>query len=925
MQLSLSEIRQNAIRFAAAWSEGGNERADAQEFWIDLFAVFGVKRRSVASFEERVRNARGTYSRLDVFYSAVMIGEHKSRGEDLSKAKSQAFEYVEHLTREGRELDVPQHIVLSDFENIVIYDLDGKNPGDPIASFKTAELPDQFRHLLFLAGRQTRPIDPEDPINIRAVEILGQLHDALERGGYVGYDLERFLVRVLFCLFADSTGIFPPDCFKTIVRETREDGFGLGAIIEQMFQVLDRPREARVANLPEIFAELPYVNGRLFAERLRVANFDADMRQALLKACNFNWARISPAVFGSLFQSIMAGDTGQKKRRQIGAHYTSERDIMKLVRALFLDDLEEDLKACGSDRRRLLKFQDKLASLRFLDPACGCGNFLVVTYRELRRLELEMLLRLHEKEKDTARLLLDSLLKVDVDQMHGMEIEEWPALIAEVALWLIDHQMNQRVGEAFGEPVLRLPLKKSAHIVKTNALRHDWNQAIDAGQCSYVLGNPPFVGSKWQNDEQRADMKAVAGKVKSYGLLDYVTGWYIKASEYIQNTRIRCAFVSTNSITQGEQVGVLWPALLDRGIKIHFAHRTFAWTSEARGKAHVHVVIIGFGAFDLPGKTLYDYPDLKGEPIRDHSAGKTISPYLVFGPEITITNRSQPLCKVPRMVSGNKPIDDGHYLFTPEEKRDFLAREPQAEPLFRRWLGGHEFINGVERWFLLVSGRTPSELRSMPHVLDRIEAVRKFRAGSKSEPTRRLASTPTEFHTRFTPKAKFLAMPQVSSERRQYIPVAYLDDSYLPGDKLRCIADATPYHFGVMVSAMHMAWVRHVTGRLKSDYQYSIKLVYNNFPWPESPGDRQVKAVERAAQGVLDARARFPDQTLADLYDPRTTPPALVEAHRALDRAVDRCYRPSPFEHERGRVEYLFGLYQRLITPLTAAKSRRAR
>lgn len=920
MQLSLSEIRNNAIRFATDWKDAQSERADSQQFWTELFAVFGVKRRSVASFEEKVRNLRGAYSRLDVFYSGVMIGEHKSRGEDLTRAKSQAFDYVQDLTREGRDHELPRYIVLSDFEHIVIFDLDAPTPGEPVASFLTAQLPDQFRHLLFLAGRIIRPIDPEDPINIHAVEILGQLHDALEQGGYTGHDLERFLVRVLFCLFADDTGIFPPDAFKSLVKETRQDGFGLGAVIEQMFQVLDTHPEKRLANLPDALAELPYVNGQLFAERLRVANFDQPMRHALMKACDFNWSRISPAVFGSLFQSIMAGDEGLKKRRQIGAHYTSERDIMKVVRSLFLDDLESELAGCGNDPRRLAAFQKKLASLHFLDPACGCGNFLVIAYRELRRLELEALRRIHADRKDSARLLLDSLLKVDVDQMHGMEIEEWPALIAEVALWLIDHQMNQRVGEAFGEPVLRLPLKKAAHIVHTNALRHDWTQVIPPDQCSYVFGNPPFIGAKWQSDQQRADMKHVAGKVKSVGLLDYVTGWYFKASEYIQNTRIRCGFVSTNSITQGEQVGVLWPVLLERNIKIHFAHRTFAWTSEARGKAHVHVVIIGFGAFDLHGKTLFDYPDINADPVPVH--GGNINPYLAHGPDVTVTNRSKPLCNAPRMVSGNQPIDGGFYLFTPAEKEAFLKLEPRAEPLFRQWLGGEEFINGIERWYLYLLDVPASELRQLPHVMDRVASVQKYREKSNRAATKKLAKTPTAFQVEFTPNNRFLALPEVSSERREYIPIAYLTTDFVPGNKLRCIADATLYHFGVLVSAMHMAWVRNVTGRLESRYQYSIKLVYNNFPWPQDPSADRRQAVERAAQAVLDVRQQFPNQTLADLYDPLTMPKKLVEAHRNLDRAVDRCYRSAAFENERKRIEFLFVLYQKLTAPLTAAKPR---
>lgn len=915
MRLTQGEIRSNAIRFAAEWKDAGVERAEAQSFWTDLFGVYGIKRRSVASFEEKVRNLKGAYSRIDVFYAGVMLGEHKSRGEDLTKAQSQAFDYVQSLTREGRHSEVPQYIVLSDFETIVVFDLDAKDPSEPVARFPTAKLHENTRHLGFLAGQTTRPIDPEDPINIDAVEILGRLHDTLEDAGYTGHALERFLVRILFCLFADDTGILEPDAFKAIVKESREDGFGLGALLNQVFDILDTPRDRR-APLPDEFVNLPYVNGQLFSERLPAVNFNADTRKALLEACDFNWSRISPAVFGSLFQSIMAGEEGARKRRQIGAHYTSERDIMKLIRSLFLDDLEAEL-ARITTKPKLLEFQDKLASLKFLDPACGCGNFLVVAYRELRRLEIEMLEKYHAKQKGEIQqiLNLDALLKVNVDQMHGIEIEEWPARIAEVAMWLVDHQMNTRAGEIFGQPVLRLPLTKSAKIVHANALRTDWNEVLPAAECSFVLGNPPFVGAKWLSAEQRADLNHVFSDIKGAGVLDFVCAWYVLASKYAKNTNVFCAFVSTNSITQGEQVGVLWGELFKRGMKIHFGHRTFAWTSEARGKAHVHVVIVGFGPDDRTEKTIFDYPTLTAEPIAIPATN--ISPYLTDGADLSITNRSAPLCDVPQMVSGNKPIDDGNYLFTPEEKADFLALEPGAAGLFRRWLGGAEFLNGIERWYLLAKACPANELRLLPAVLDRVERVKRFRASSKSAPTQRLASTPLEFHTEFTPTSPFLALPQVSSERRDYIPIAYLNHEYLPGDKLRCIADATLFHFGVLTSEMHMAWVRQVTGRLKSDFQYSVKLVYNNFPWPESPTDAQKAAVEQAAQGVLDARAQFPDQTLADLYDPLAMPKPLRDAHRALDRAVDRCYRKNPFDSERARVEFLFDLYQKLTAPLT--------
>lgn len=923
MRLSVGEIRQNALRFAAEWRDVASERAEAQSFWTDLFAVFGIRRRSVASFEEKVRNLGGAYDRIDVFYSGVMIGEHKSRGEDLSRAASQAFDYVQSLTRAGRTDELPQYIVVSDFETIVVYDLDSADPAAPAAKFRTAALHENIRHLGFLSGYTTRPVDPEDPINIQAVEVLGALHDALERGGYAGHKLERFLVRVLFCLFADDTAIFPDGDFKTLVKSSRSDGSDLGLLLARLFTVLDQPPAQRSARLPEELGALPWVNGDLFAEKLDFADFDGDMRTALLQCCEFNWSRISPAVFGSLFQSILAGAEGRRKRRQIGAHYTSERDIMKLIRSQFLDDLEAEIEAAGKDTKKLQAFQNKLASLRFLDPACGCGNFLVVAYRELRLLELEALIRLCGGKHDAERLLLDSLLKVDVDQMHGIEIEEWPARIAEVAMWLIDHQMNQKVGEAFGQPVLRLPLKKGAKIVVANALRTDWIDVLPAAKCSYVLGNPPFVGKQFMTAEQEADIAHVCGHIRGHGLLDYVTAWYVTAAAYLKDTPARAAFVSTNSICQGEQAAILWPALLAAGVQIHFAHRTFSWMSEARGKAHVHVVIVGFALRNGRGKTITDYGDDESNPTT--TAVSRINPYLVEGPNVVITSRSDALCDVPPIIFGSMPNDGGNLLLTDEEKRALLRVEPDARRFVRRIYGSVEFINGIDRWCLWLVDCAARELRRMPEVMRRVAAVRKHRLASARSTTRGLAETPALFGEIRQPGTRYLLIPSVSSESRPYIPIGFCKPDVVASNLALVVPLATIYHFGILTSAMHMAWVRQVCGRLKSDFRYSNKLVYNNFPWPQDASDRQKSAVEAAAQAILDARDQFKGESLADLYDPLAMPKALRDAHKANDRAVDKCYRSAPFAGERQRVEYLFDLYQKLVAPLTADLGRPAK
>lgn len=935
MPLSWNEIRSRALAFSKEWSGAESERAEKQSFWNAFFDVFGVSRRQVASFEVPVKKIGGGQGAIDLFWPAILLVEHKSRGGDLGKAEAQSFGYIRDLVGEGRQAEVPRYIITSDFARIALHDLEPDEQKDlPLfqgmrvqsTEFPVSELHRHVHLFAFIAGYKQHRFEEQDPINIKAVEILGDLHDALAGGGYRGHDLERFLVRTLFCLFAEDTGIFDRSVFTSYIKErTAPDGSDLGVRLAQLFEVLDTPEDDRQRSLDETLAAFPYVNGSLFSERLRFADFGRAMRDALVKCTNFDWSRISPAVFGSLFQSVME----PPERRQIGAHYTSERDILKVIRPLFLDALAEEFRTVQADRstrkaERLRAFQDKLAGLRFLDPACGCGNFLVITYRELRLLETELLKDLVPADPTghrPAELDVQSLTRLEVNQFYGIEIDEWPARIAEVALWLMDHQMNIRLSMALGQQVLKLPLRAAPHIHVGNALRTEWARVLAPGQCSYVLGNPPFVGAKYQNDSQRADMRAVAEGVPSHGLLDYVCGWYLKAADYIAGTRIVCAFVSTNSITQGEQVGVLWNHLFQRyRIKIHFAHRTFAWMSEARGRAHVHVVIIGFAAFDAPGKTIFDYSAGGGEPTA--IAVANVSPYLSEGPDLAIVNRSEPVSPVPELAIGNKPIDGGHYLFTPEERREFLYREPGARRLFRRWMGAEEYINGVERWCLWLGDTPPAELRRLRHVMERIAAVRESRLASRSEPTRRLAETPTRYHVENMPESRYLVIPEVSSERRRYIPIGFLRPEVVASNKLRIMRGATHYHFGVLTSSMHMAWTNAVTGRLKSDYQYSVKLVYNNFPWPVDMADDRREAVEAAAQEVLDARDRYPACTLADLYDPDTMPADLLRAHRALDRAVERCYRARAFTSDRERLEWLFALYNRITAPLAPEPER---
>jgi hypothetical protein len=921
MPISWNEIRHRAITFSKDWTAAKREQAEKQTFWNEFFNVFGVPRRAVASFEEPVKKISGDYGYIDLFWPGKVLVEHKSRGKDLSKAESQAFRYIQDLAREGRTDEIPRYVIVSDFGRIALHDLEPEEQRNlplfhhwRVASieFPLADFHKNIHAFAFIPGYKQHKFEAQDPINIQAVEILGRLHDALDAGGYSGHQLERFLVRILFCLFAEDTGIFEPESFKLyLLNRTAKDGSDLGLHLARLFEVLNTPPDKRQKNLDETLAAFPYVNGDLFAENLGFADFNSDMRNALLACTHFDWSRISPAIFGSLFQSVM----DPKERRQIGAQYTSERDILKLIRSLFLDDLLAEFERAKGSKAELKRFHEKIAALHFLDPACGCGNFLVITYRELRLLELEILKLLYphtQQELDIQRLSL-----VDVDAFYGIEISEWPVRIAEVAMWLMDHQMNIRLSEAFGQYFVRLPLKKSPTIVCGNALRLDWKRILAPVKCSYVLGNPPFVGKHYRTDDQRQDLLAVHSGVKAASDLDYVTAWYRKAAEYIQGTRIVAAFVSTNSITQGEQVPLLWPTLFSQyGIKIHFAHHTFPWESEARGKAHVHVVIIGFGAFEPSGKRMYDY-SLDGERVTVITA-KNISPYLVEGRDTTITKRTKPLADVPEMRCGNKPSDGGFLILEDEERRKLINTAPSAEKLLRKFIGSQEFINGGQRWCLWLKDAAPSKLRAVPEIMRRVEQVRKFRLESTAEPTQQAASTPTLFFFISQPTTDYVAIPEVSSERRNYIPIGYLPPDVIASNKLYIIAEASLYILGVLQSAMHMAWMRQLAGRLESRYQYSGAMVYNTFPWPEAPTAKQRAAVETSAQAVLDARKEFPDATLADLYDPLSMPPVLVKAHADLDRAVDRCYRPQPFENDRQRVEYLFALYERLTAPLTA-------
>ena len=923
MRLSWNEIRARAAAFAQEWADAGYEKGQTQLFYQEFFAIFDLPVRRVAAFEEPVRLLGDRRGFIDLFWKGVLLVEQKSAGRDLTKAKEQAFSYFPGIS----DADLPRYLLLSDFQTFELYDLDE----DESVAFDLADLPEHVEKFGFILGVQKRSFRDQDPVNIKASERVGQLHDALADSGYTGHNLEQFLVRIVFCFFADDTGIFEPrDIFLDLLENrTGEDGSDLGGWLAQLFQVLNTPVDDRQKNLDEDLARFPYVNGDLFREPLRIPSFDSEMRQRLIDACHFNWSEISPAIFGSLFQSVMDKD----ERRAQGAHYTTEKNILKVIEPLFLDELRAEFQRLRErrDNRRLpalIAFQHKLGRSRFFDPACGCGNFLIIAYRELRTLEIEVLKEI--RPHGQLDLLAQSLSVVDVDAFYGIELGEFPAHIAEVALWMMDHIMNNRLSLEFGQIYARIPLEKSPHIRHGDALEFDWAELLPPGKCSYVLGNPPFVGAKNQKPHQREQVRNIAALGRSGGTLDYVSAWFIKAGEYIQRSEAQIGFVATNSITQGEQVAQLWPLLFDRcALEIAFAHRTFAWGSDAPDIAHVHVVIIGLAKRETAPreKRLFSYDTPSGEP--HESLHTVLSPYLfdasgLTDPRIVVRESSQPLNGLPSLLSGSQPIDDGNYIFKADERAAFLQEEPNAEPYLRPFVGSREFLQGRERWILALQDANPANLRTMPRVVERMQAVRAFRAKSKRKSTLAIADYPTQYNVNVIPDAPFLVIPEVSSERRDYIPIGWLEPPVIPSNLVRIIENASKPLFALLTSAMHMAWLRQIGGRLESRYRYSIGLVYNTFPVPEVLAER-LQRLEPYADAVLAARAVHPDATLADLYDPDLMPVELRRAHRALDGAVDKFYRRSPFSSDRERVEHLLGLYEKMMVPLAASATPRRR
>ena len=900
--LSWNEIKDRALKFSKEWAETQNEEADAKPFLVEFFNVFGISRKKVATFEERVMKLDEHDGYIDLFWKGTLVVEMKSRGKNLDKAFTQAKDYLHGI----KQHELPKYILVSDFETLRLHDIEEAK----VIEFKLKDFVSNFLHFGFIAGYQKRTYKEQDPVNIKAAELMGKLHDRLKEIGYEGHPLEIYLVRILFLLFAEDTTIFEKQQFQEFIEQrTSEDGSDLAAKLQELFQVLNTPPEKRFKNLDEQLNAFPYVNGKLFEESLPSASFDTKMRQSLLESCYLDWSKISPAIFGSMFQSVM----NPTERRNLGAHYTSEKNILKLIKPLFLDELWQEFEIIKTNKNKLPEFHKKLSQLKFLDPACGCGNFLVITYRELRLLEIEVLRALNKK--GTGVLDVREIILLDVDMMHGIEYEEFPARIAEVAMWLIDHQMNMAISNEFGQYFVRLPLKKAATIVHGDALEKDWEDIVSKKKLSFILGNPPFIGSKIMKQSQRDQIVKQFEDADGSGVLDYVSGWYIKAAKYIQGTNIKVAFVSTNSIVQGEQTSILWGHMLHKyNIKIHFAHRTLKWSNEAKGNAAVYCVIVGFASFDSPNKSIFEYEDIKGEA--HEIKAKNINPYLVDAKDIFIGKRRKSICNIPSISFGSMPNDGGNFLFTDAEKAEFLKQEPKSEKFFKPLMSAHEFLNGYKRWCLWLKNANPTDLKEAKLVTERIENVRKLRIESSRHATQKLAAFPTLFGEDRQPTSDYILIPLHSSENRKYIPLGFLDKNNIANNSCSTVEKASLFHFGILMSSMHMSWVKTTCGRIKSDFRYSNELVYNNFPWPQDLPRQKMQGVEKLTQQVLKVRERYPDSSLADLYDPLTMPSDLVRAHLDLDKFIDSCYRPLPFSSEAKRMEFLFELYEKYTADL---------
>lgn len=910
--LSLNEIRANAAKFALAWKDTpGDERQDAQTFVRDLLAVYGITASKAALYEYRAKRfSTGVGGYIDALIPGVAIVEMKSAGKDLIAAEAQAIDYLDDLD----EAQLPRYVVTSDFRRFTLLD----RLEDTRHEWALSEMSSAADRLGFFAGYGARVFGSaeQEAASIKAAKLMASLYEELEGSGHDDHSSSVFLVRTLFALFADDSGMFERDTFtEFLVTRTAEDGSDLGAQLTMLYQVLGTPRERRQRNLDELIDRFPYVNGGIFdlTDPLMIPSFNRSLRTKLLNACDFNWSAISPAVFGSLFQAVKS----KEARRELGEHYTTETNILKLIGPMFLDELNERVMAGWNQSKKLEKVRGEMGLMRFLDPACGCGNFLVVGYRELRALDLKILLRLQEldpgKHRQTIWFQAEDL-PVKLSNFHGIEIEEWPARIAATALHLVEHQSNRAMEDALGSGPETLPLNKVESIEVGNAIQLDWTAVVGPSEHLYVLGNPPFLGHKERNADQTADLQ-LAWDTDSIGHLDYVTAWYAKALALFDTPGYagQFAFVSTNSISLGDSVPALFGPVFDKGWSIKFAHRTFRWTSEASGKAQVHCVIIGFLRGPVAAPRLFDYEH--GARVAKESRPRLINAYLVDGPNVLILPRRKPLSPgLSEIYAGSTPIDWGHLTV---EKREYaeVDADPIAAKYLRPYYGGEELINKLDRWCLWLVDAQPGHIPKSRVLRERVEAVRLARTNPKvtRQATRDLAATPQLFGERRQPKTDYLGIPQAFARIRNYATAARLSSDVIASIKLFTAEDTDGYLFGIISSSAYMAWQRAVGQRTPNNqYSFTASIVWNNLPIPQAAAEQR-DAIITAGEGIIAARELFPDSSLADLYNPLGMQPELVKAHNQLDRAVDSVLGLKGQVTEAGRLAALFKAYQRLI------------
>lgn len=919
-----TEQKKAAKQFVERWkSAEGSEDREARSFWIELCQnVLGIANPTlVLDFERKVKGRK-----IDVFFEDMgILIENKSRGVSLDESEQrgkdkygnprmvtpyeQAKWYADNITPRSV---APKWILTCNFDAIRIYDLDDEAAEENYETLLLDELPDLVHRLSFFTRKENSRLEREKQLSVAAGEVVGKLYDAFAKA-YLDIEnnkdeqrsLNVLITRIVFLLYAeDAELLHERNAFYNYLKNFQV--MHMRQALIDLFAVLKTPEDERDPYLSPELSRFPYVNGGLFKDDVIIPQFDADTRFLLLQeaSAEFDWADISPTIFGAVFESTLNPET----RRSGGMHYTSIENIHKVTGPLFYDALKDELTAIEglkTEKERKFKlnaFRNKIASIKVLDPACGSGNFLTETYLSLRKLENRVLEDLYGGQMVMG--MMDPI-QIQVDQFYGIEINDFAVEVAKTALWIAELQMLDQTREILSMWIDPLPLKTNENIVCGNALRMDWNDVLPASEASFCLGNPPFYGARMQSKEQKAELQEVFHGAKNSGNIDYVAGWYMKAAEYIGEHSVRCAFVSTNSICQGEQVANVWRPLYDLGVRIDFAYDTFRWRNEANDQAHVFVVIVGFSK--LGGcKTLFHHVNPDAEPTV--SFPDNINAYLSVAPDVFVWNRSKPICDVPKIGIGNKPIDGGNYLFKPEEKEEFLAAEPKAARFFRTWLGSDEFLNNRPR-FVLWLGDTPSEeLADLPLCRERIENVRQFRLASSSTPTQKLADTPARFHVENMPQDTSILVPKVSSERRFYVPLGFIGPDTFCSDLVFLIPDATLYHFGVLHSQFHNAWMRTVCGRLESRYRYSAGIVYNNFIWPQ-PTNEQRSQVEKLAQAVLDTRCLHPDASLATLYDPDKMPDDLKAAHAALDAAVEAAYGVDFQGDEEKIVAHLFKLY----------------